>query len=34
MSDRDFYNLREMIRRMQRRIDYLEKKREEKSLTT
>jgi len=34
MSDRDFYNLREMIRRMQRRIDYLEKKLEEKSLTT
>lgn len=26
MSDRDFYNLREQIRRLQRRVDYLEKK--------
>jgi len=34
MSYRDFYTLREMIRRMQRRIDYLEKKLEENSLTT
>jgi DNA-binding protein YbaB len=34
MSDRDFYNLREMIRRMQRRIDHLEKLLEEKSVTT
>jgi len=34
MSDRDFYNLREMIRKMQRRIDQLERKLEEKSVTT
>lgn len=34
MSDRDFYNLREMIRKMQRRIDQLEKLLEQKSLTT
>jgi DNA-binding protein YbaB len=34
MSDRDFYNLREMIRRMQRRIDHLEKLLEQKSVTT
>jgi len=34
MSDRDFYNLREMIRRMQRRIDQLEKLLQEKSVTT
>ena len=34
MSDRDYYNLREMIRKMQRRIDQLEKKLEEKSVTT
>lgn len=34
MSDRDFYNLREMIRKMQRRIDHLEKLLEQKSLTT
>ena len=34
MSDRDFYNLRELIRKMQRRIDQLEKKLEEKSVTT
>jgi len=26
MSDRDFYNLRELIRKLQRRVDYLEKK--------
>jgi DNA-binding protein YbaB len=31
MSDRDFYNLREMIRKMQRRIDQLEKALQEKS---
>jgi len=31
MSDRDFYNLREMIRKMQRRIDQLEKTLQEKS---
>jgi len=34
MSDRDFYNLREMIRKMQRRIDQLEKQLQEKSVTT
>jgi len=34
MSDRDFYYLREMIRRMQRRIDQLEKSLQEKSVTT
>lgn len=34
MSDRDFYNLREMIRKMQRRIDHLEKLLEQKSVTT
>jgi len=34
MSDRDFYNLREMIRKMQRRIDHLERKLEEKSVPT
>jgi DNA-binding protein YbaB len=34
MSDRDFYNLREMIRKMQRRIDQLEKALQEKSVTT
>lgn len=34
MSDRDFYNLRELIRKMQRRIDQLERKLEEKSVTT
>ena len=26
MSDRDFYNLREMYRKLQRRVDELEKK--------
>ena len=26
MSDRDFYNLRELIRKLQRRVDYLEQK--------
>jgi len=26
MSDRDFYTLREMVRKLQRRIEYLEKK--------
>lgn len=26
MSERDFYNLRELIRKLQRRVDYLEKK--------
>lgn len=31
MSDRDFYNLREMIRRLQRKVGELEKKLEEKS---
>lgn len=34
MSDRDFYNLREMIRKMQRRIDELERNLEKKSVTT
>jgi len=29
MSDRDFYNLREMYRKLQRRVDYLEKQLEE-----
>jgi hypothetical protein len=31
MSDRDFYNLREMIRRLQRKVVELEKRLEEKS---
>jgi hypothetical protein len=31
MSERDFYNLREMIRKLQRRVDYLEKKLAEKT---
>jgi hypothetical protein len=26
MSERDFYNLRELIRKLQRRVEYLEKK--------
>lgn len=26
MSDRDFYNLREMYRKLQRRVEQLEKK--------
>ena len=30
MSDRDFYTLREMVRKLQRRVDYLEKKLEDK----
>ena len=33
MSDRDFYNLREMIRKLQRRVAELEKMVEEKSIT-
>lgn len=31
MSDRDFYNLREMIRRLQRKVENLEKKLEERT---
>jgi len=31
MSERDYYNLREMIRKMQRRIDKLEKQLDEKT---
>jgi len=34
MSDRDFYNLREMIRKLQRQVALLEKRLEEKSVTT
>lgn len=34
MSERDFYNLREMIRRLQRQVAVLEKRLEEKSVTT
>lgn len=34
MSDRDFYNLREMIRKLQRQVALLEKRLEEKSITT
>jgi|AACY02.16.fsa_nt_gi hypothetical protein len=34
MSDRDFYSLREMIRKLQRRVAELEKQVEEKSTTT
>jgi DNA-binding protein YbaB len=34
MSERDFYNLREMIRRLQRQVATLEKRLEEKSVTT
>ena len=34
MSDRDYYNLREMIRKLQRRVAELEKQVEEKSVTT
>jgi DNA-binding protein YbaB len=34
MSDRDFYNLREMIRKLQRKVAELEKALEEKSVTT
>lgn len=30
MSDRDFYTLREMVRKLQRRVEYLEKKLEDK----
>lgn len=31
MSDRDFYTLREMVRKLQRRVAQLEEKLEEKS---
>lgn len=34
MSDRDFYNLREMIRKLQRQVAQLEKRLEEKSVNT
>ena len=34
MSDRDFYTLREMVRKLQRRVAELEKQVEEKSITT
>jgi hypothetical protein len=34
MSDRDFYNLRELIRKLQRRVAELEKQVEQKSVTT
>jgi len=34
MSDRDFFNLREMIRKLQQRVAQLEKQLEEKSQTT
>lgn len=34
MSDRDFYTLREMVRKLQRRVAELEKQVEEKSATT
>jgi hypothetical protein len=34
MSDRDFYNLREMIRRLARKVDELERKLEEKSVSS
>ena len=34
MSDRDFYNLREMIRKLQQKVAILEKALEEKSVTT
>lgn len=34
MSERDFYNLREMIRKLQRQVALLEKRLEEKSVTT
>jgi hypothetical protein len=31
MSDRDFYNLRELIRKLQRKVEHLEKKLEERT---
>ena len=31
MSDRDFYNLREQIRKLSRKVEQLERKLEEKS---
>jgi len=34
MSDRDYYNLRELIRKLQRRVAELEKQVEQKSVTT
>jgi DNA-binding protein YbaB len=34
MSDRDFYNLREMIRKLQQKVAKLEKELEGKSVTT
>jgi len=34
LSDRDFYTLREMVRKLQRRVAELEKQVEEKSVTT
>lgn len=34
MSDRDFYTLREMVRKLQRRVAELEKQLEEKSIST
>jgi len=34
MSDRDFYTLREMVLKLQRRVAELEKQVEEKSATT
>jgi hypothetical protein len=31
MSDRDFYTLREMVRKLQRKVENLEKKLEERT---
>jgi len=34
MSDRDFYTLRELVRKLSRKVEKLEKQLEEKSTTT